>query len=208
MADDARARTAILLRLGGERRHSACVIDVAVGINCGVDAVRRPSTHHRNRLGLIVMSASIDQHQALLGFDRSHVREPSPEHHACGDLLRLARRGQRMALADRKLAALEFLRLFLESHFHTLRANYRRTMPPAATAVTFPGRKRCTPRQKRSVAERQKRSVAERVDKKVRFFWVFPRPLDGIADGRTCSQGSSKTSARSRKSRAPIRARC
>ena len=98
------------------------MVDVAVGVNRGVDAVGRQSAHHRNRFGLVVMAAGIDQDQAVLGFDRGQIREPSPEHHAPSDFLRLAGRDQRMAFADRKLAAQKFFRLFLESHLHTLRA--------------------------------------------------------------------------------------
>src|SRR6185437_9672766 len=104
MADDARPRTAMLLRLGGERRHPSRMIDVTVGVDGGVDALGRPSAHHRNRLGLVVMPAGVDQHQAVLSLDRGEIRKPSPEHHARGDFLRLAGRGQRMTLADRKLA--------------------------------------------------------------------------------------------------------
>src|ERR1700732_2397815 len=38
MADDARARTAVLLRLGSERRHPGRMIDMAGGRNRGIDS--------------------------------------------------------------------------------------------------------------------------------------------------------------------------
>jgi enoyl-CoA hydratase len=96
MADDPRPRLAIVLRLSDESRHSTSVIDVAMSIDRSVDTIRSKPAHHRNRLVLIEEGAGINQHQALISPNRDNIREPSKKHHACGDFLELASRGQRM----------------------------------------------------------------------------------------------------------------
>src|SRR6266851_252948 len=112
MADDPGTRHVTLLRLLDEGRHPARMVDVAVRVDRGIDAVGREPAHECYRLRLAVIDAGVDEDQAFLRPDGGEIRQPSVEHYAGSNFLEIPGRDQRMLRHDGQLAAPEFLSLF------------------------------------------------------------------------------------------------
>jgi hypothetical protein len=112
MAHDSGPGASMLLRFRHKRRHPARMIDMTMGVDRGVKAVRRKLPHHCDRLVLIEESAGIDQNQTFFGFDRDNVGEPSVEHNPGRDFLEFAGGYQRMLGSDSQVSVPELLGLF------------------------------------------------------------------------------------------------
>jgi hypothetical protein len=111
MADDSRPGAAMVLRFRHKRRHATGVIDVAMGVYRGMEAVGSKLSHHRDGLGLIEKSTRINQNETLFGLDRDNVGEPSVKHNPGRHFLEFTGRYQRMLGSDGQVAVPEFLGL-------------------------------------------------------------------------------------------------
>src|SRR5260370_34660053 len=112
MPDHTRTRNVVVLRLLDEGRHPARMVDVAVRVDRGIDAVGREPARECYRLRLAVIDAGVDEHQAFLRPEGGEIRQPSVEHDAGRNFLEIPGRDQRMLRQDGQLAAPEFLSLF------------------------------------------------------------------------------------------------
>src|SRR5713101_4339980 len=133
MADDARTRNVTLLRLLDEGGRPARMVDVAVRVDRGIDAIGRELAHEFHRLRLVVIDAGVDENQAFLRPDGGEIRQPSVEHDAGSNFLKIAGRDQRMIRHDRQLAVPEFLSLFSDCAHDSPSMDYPSRANAAAT---------------------------------------------------------------------------